>query len=479
MKKAKIILKDEVNCKLQDLDLDVRKKLTNLFQYDIPGARFSPAVKLGRWNGKVSYFSFGGGTYTNLLEEIIPILDDYGYDLELVDQRIKHPEFVFEEVTEKTFEDVMWPKGHVCEGQPIVLRDYQIKIVNDFLLNLQSIQQAATGSGKTLVTAALSKCVENYGRTIVIVPSKTLVVQTEADYINLGLDVGVYFGDRKEYNKTHTICTWQSLNNIFKDKEIGREFIDKVICVITDEAHQASANVLRSLLTGPLANIPIRWGFTGTIPKEKLNQTTLLICIGPVIGELSAAELQEKGILANCHVEILQLVDDVQYKDYQSELKYLLENEKRLDKLASLIENANLSGNTLVLVDRIHAGKELVHRLGDKAVFIQGATKLKERKENFDEVATSTDKIIISTYKLSATGINIPRLFNIVLIEPGKAFVRVIQSIGRGLRMAPDKDFVNILDLTSNCKYSKRHLTQRKAFYKEAEYPFTVKKVIY
>jgi superfamily II DNA or RNA helicase len=102
-----------------------------------------------------------------------------------------------------------------------------------------------------------------------------------------------------------------------------------------------------------------------------------------------------------------------------------------------------------------------------------------ERKEQYDDVATATNKIIIATYGIAAVGINIPRIFNLVLIEPGKSFVRVIQSIGRGIRKAEDKNFVQIWDITSNCKFAKRHLTQRKAFYKEANYPFDVEKLTY
>jgi len=103
--------------------------------------------------------------------------------------------------------------------------------------------------------------------------------------------------------------------------------------------------------------------------------------------------------------------------------------------------------------------------------------KASERKENYDEVSEAEGKVIVATYGVAAVGINIPRIFNLVLIEPGKSFVRVIQSIGRGIRKAKDKDFVQIWDLTSSCKFAKRHLTHRKKFYKEANYPFTIEKV--
>jgi superfamily II DNA or RNA helicase len=167
----------------------------------------------------------------------------------------------------------------------------------------------------------------------------------------------------------------------------------------------------------------------------------------------------------------------VEYTNYQSELKYLLEESGRLDAMAELIEHVNETGNTLVLVDRVAAGQALVQRLGHRAVFVSGATKAKDRQDEYDEVAESSDKIIVATYGVAAVGINIPRIFNLVLLEPGKSFVRVIQSIGRGIRKAEDKDFVQIWDITSTCKYAKKHLTERKRFYKEAKYPFTVEKI--
>ena len=478
---ARLIIKDEVNVKIEGLDLHERKELSNMFKYEIPGARYLPAVRLGRWDGKVAFFQMGGSTYVNLLPEIIPYLDSRGYHLELEDLRDYKTQYDFEEVTETTFEHIMWPAKHPMAGEPIVLRDYQVEIINKFLENPQCLQEIATGAGKTLITAALSYCCEPHGRTIVIVPNKSLVTQTEADYINMGLDVGVYFGDRKEFGKTHTICTWQSLNILLKgsrnhevDITIG-EFLQDVVCVMVDEVHMAKADALKTLLTGVMAHVPIRWGLTGTIPKEDYEFVSLKCSIGDVIGRLSASELQEQGVLANCHVNVLQLVDHVEYKDYQSELRYLLETEERLNYIAKLVESIRKSGNTLVLVDRIAPGRALIEKIKD-AVFVSGGTKADDRKEQYDDIATMDDKVIVATYGVAAVGINIPRVFNLVLIEPGKSFVRVIQSIGRGIRKAEDKDFVQIWDITSTCKFAKRHLTKRKQFYKEANYPFVVEK---
>ena len=484
MATCKIIIKDEVNCKLEGLELTERKYLANKFKYEIPGARYLPSVRLGRWDGKVAYFQLGGSTYTNLLAEMLPYIDERGYNIELEDLRDYRTQFDFTQVTEATFAHKVWPAKHPIAGEPVVLRDYQIEIINKFLSNPQCLQEIATGAGKTLITAALSYSCEPYGRTVVIVPNKSLVTQTEADYINLGLDVGVYFGDRKEFGHTHTICTWQSLNILLKNTKAHEaeitimEFLEGVVCVMVDEVHMAKADALKTLLTGVFAKVPIRWGLTGTIPKAKFEAQSIYVSLGNVIGKLSASELQDQGVLARCYVNIMQLQDGKEFTNYQSELKHLLEDSERLDKIASLISGINDTGNTLILVDRVNAGKEIVSRLPG-SVFVSGATNMNERKEEYDEVATSTNKIIVATYGVAAVGINIPRIFNLVLIEPGKSFVRVIQSIGRGIRKAEDKDHVQIYDITSSCKFAKRHLTQRKAFYKEANYPFDVEKLTY
>lgn len=227
-----------------------------------------------------------------------------------------------------------------------------------------------------------------------------------------------------------------------------------------------------------MSRVPIRWGLTGTIPKELFASQALFTSIGPLINKLSASDLQDRGVLAQCHVNIVQLQDHADFKTYQTELKHLLEDQTRLDTIGDLITRINETGNTLILVDRVAAGRELERRLPN-SVFISGDTKLVERKEEYDQVAVSDDKIIIATYGIAAVGINIPRIFNLVLIEPGKSFVRVIQSIGRGIRKAEDKNFVQIWDITSSCRFSKRHLTQRKTFYNEANYPFTVERLEY
>ena len=484
MSTCKLIIEDEVNIKLEGLDVDIRRKLSNALKFEVPYARYMPQYKLGRWDGKVAFFGLGGTGYVNHLDTISEVLAKYNVQIVDIEDK-RHPiQLDFNPVSERYWADqgICWPEGHPAEGEEIILRDYQVEAINNFISNPQSLQQIATGAGKTITTATLSHLSEPYGRSIVIVPNKSLVEQTEEDYINCGLDVGVYFGDRKQLGKTHTICTWQSLNILDKKHKDGAavlslaEFLDGVSTIIVDEVHQAKAEVLKNLLTRNLRNAPIRWGLTGTVPKEKFEFESIHASLGPVIGQISAKELQDKGVLSDCHVNVVQLIDTQAHSGYQEELKYLVTNQARIEYIASLLNKVKQSGNTLILVDRISAGEMLAELIPD-STFVSGSVKVKDRKETYDTIREGTNEVIIATYGVAAVGLNIPRIFNLVLLEPGKSFVRVIQSIGRGVRKAKDKDFVQIWDLTSTCKYAKRHLTQRKKFYKEAQYPFTIEKV--
>ena len=482
---CKIIIKDEVNVKIENLDLDTRKKLVAKFKYFDQKARYLPAYKLGRWDGCTSFFGLGGTTYMSMLPEVIEELVRQGYDPVLEDNRVSLP-LSFDRVSDDFWGDQTWPVGHRFAGEKIRLREDQVEVVNKFLENPQCIQEIATGFGKTITTATLAKICEKYGRTVTIVPNKSLVEQTEEDFINCGLDVGVYYGDRKNLDKTHTICTWQSLNILDKrsknttDEELLTlaELLEGVQTVMVDEVHMAKAEVLKKLLTNNLANAPIRWGLTGTVPKEDIDFQNIKCALGEVVHQVKAHTLQDAGVLSTCHVNVIQTAEWKEFGSYPEELKYLVTDTDRVGWISKLVAGIAESGNTLVLVDRIETGRIIVDNIPD-SVFISGEVKTKDRKTEYDEVRTADKKIIVATYGVAAVGLNIPRIFNLVMVESGKSFTRVIQSIGRGIRKADDKDFVQIWDITASTKYAKRHLTERKKFYKDAKYPFTIEKVKY
>jgi superfamily II DNA or RNA helicase len=486
-KHCKIVIHDQCNASFLGLDATTRRACNKALKFFIHAARHTPAYRLGRWDGCISFFAVNGNTYVNVLEKIWQIIVDAGYTFELEDHR-PQPEFEFGYISNDYFSEhfpgLVWPKHHPAAGQPITLRDYQVEVITSAVSNLQSVQEISTGSGKTIICAALSHMCEDYGRTIIIVPNKDLVKQTLSDYQNIGLDVGVYFGEKKEHKHKHIICTWQSLDRLAKAAAEGtgaltmEQFLQGVVCVIVDEVHSAKATVLRDILTGPLANIPIRWGLTGTIPPEEFNAMSILCSIGPVVKQLAAKTLMDLGVLAKCHVNLIQMLDTVDYDEFHAEYDYLVTDKNRLDWIGNLIGLTAQTGNTLVLVNRIETGKELQKRIST-SVFVSGATKTDVRKDAYLDMSDNDNKIIIATYGVASVGINIPRIFNLIIVEPGKSFIRVIQSIGRSIRIARDKNSVEIYDIASTCKFSAKHLNARKKFYRKAEYPYTLQKVNY
>ena len=481
MKPCKLEIKDEVNVKFHNLDAITRRKLHSRFKYILPYARHMPSYRLGRWDGSKPFFQMGGSTFLHLLPQILPALNDLGYDVtEIDDKRYRQPDFNFPQINEDTFSRITWPEGHTYEGEPIILRDYQVEIVQKFTENLQCVQQISTGAGKSIVTAVLSHLVDPYGHTVVIVPNTNLVNQTAEDYRNVGLDTGVYYGKKKELDRRHTICTWQSLSKLLAQKnQAAADFVVDIKAVIVDEAHGSDSRILLTILTDHLSHVPIRWGLTGTIPKEEFRVAGIESGIGPNVNTIRARELQDAGVLAQCFVNVLQTQETTEYKDYHSEMKFLTSDGDRLDWLASKIINdiAN-DGNTLILVNKIETGKLLAERITD-SVFLSGADGPDERKRHYDQVKDDSNKTIIASYGIASTGINIVEIHNLVLLEPGRSFIRVIQSIGRGLRKSKSKDRVEIWDITSRCRFSRRHLNDRKRYYREAEYEHKVFKVKY
>lgn len=190
MPTAKIVISNETNCKIAGLELSTRKRLTNKFKYEIPGARFTPACRLGRWDGTKTFFQLGGSTYINLLPEILPILEEEGYYIELEDTREYNNSFALDPVQEDSYSHIVWPAKHPLEGQPIMLRDYQVDAINNFLGDTQSIQQLATGAGKCLdgntkITLEINESNE-FGRFLL----NTLQQEAASDVTYLPTDIG-------------------------------------------------------------------------------------------------------------------------------------------------------------------------------------------------------------------------------------------------------------------------------------------------
>ena len=249
---------------------------------------------------------------------------------------------------------------------------------------------------------------------------------------------------------------------------------------VVKNCHLAKADVLRKLLSSPgFAEIPLRWGMTGTAPPEKGDQLTLEAIVGPIEQVITAKELQEKGILANMHINIRQYQDSKpKFPDYTSEAQWLATDTVRMSVISDDIISWSNSGNTLVLVNKIATG-ELLESLIPGSIFLSGTDKSDKRTEQYRSLQEKDNQVLICTFGIASTGISINRIMKLVIVEGGRSPIKIIQSIGRGLRVAEDKDHVDVYDLCSNQHYSKKHLTERKKMYKSNFYPFSIKKIKY
>ena len=273
--------------------------------------------------------------------------------------------------------------------------------------------------------------------------------------------------------------------------------------IIVDEAHGLKGKVLQDLLVNHGKDIPFRFGVTGTLPKGKTDAMSVKIAVGPTRYVIPAHELQEMEHLAKLHIDIIQheldftdkyqhyleTTEDLKIKtykefidtyftEYSEEKRYLQGHVARTQWIANYIkaQHSRELGNVLCLVNGIAFGKKLASLIPD-AIFLSGKDKMAVRREAYDLFKNRNDVTVVATVNIASTGLDIPRIFQLIGVDMGKSFIRTIQSIGRGLRRAEDKDEVTYTDICSNLKYSRRHLTERKKYFKEAQYKYQLHKV--
>lgn len=469
MKTCTIHVDDEVNCRIGGLHPEDADILWDKFGIFVDGYFHMPAYQLRRWDGKIRFFEKTGKTYTKLLDEIVPFIATWGYDVRIEDHRRPAP-VITDRIDENFF-----------GLDDFKLRPYQVEVVNALLDEGSGFAICATGSGKTSMCAALSMVLYLNGlQTLVIVPSKDLVTQTVEEFRHhlreYPITIGEYSGGAKDVDHPIVVATWQSLQNV-------PHYMQYFQAVIIDEAHGAKAQVIQELVNVHGKHISHRYGCTGTFPRPKTDQYTLKATVGRIIREVPAKWLIEQGYLAEIEIDPIETIDkDPELPDYASEKAYLTNYSERNAGIAKYIEGLrDKHGNTLVLVNTtsLAQGREIAELI-DGAVYLDGGSASDIRQENYAKYAEQDDMIIIASAGIASTGISIDRIFCLVLVDTGKSFVRCIQSVGRGLRKKGDKTKIHVVDIYSKLKHAKKHYKNRKTYYEEAGYPLNaVKKLKY
>lgn len=213
--KLEINIKDWVKCQFIGLTMEDRNLLFDKFKVFVPSARYTSIYKLGRWNGYINYFQLTGVTYTNLIPEILQAIDSSKYTINITysETMIKDVELPTS-IDKNYWGDKVWYQGHRMEGQPIVLEEHQVRMINNYLNNHRSIFSIATSAGKTILSAVLLNEITKHGKGLIIVPSKDLCTQSADEYRKLGLDTGIVGCGLREFGHKITVCTWQTIHSI-------------------------------------------------------------------------------------------------------------------------------------------------------------------------------------------------------------------------------------------------------------------------
>ena len=475
--KMRISKKNEVYLKLEDLQPSEQQELAEYFTFEVPGAKFMPMYRNRVWDGKIRLFSPASGEiYVGLLDYVKSYCDKNNIS------------YIEEENVDDT-RDVMGTvvRGFVkslkakSKGKTLKVRDYQLEAVQLALSRNRALILSPTASGKSLIIYSLVRYYQMAGeRTLILVPTTSLVEQMYSDFEDYGWSSGtycqkVYQGYTTKIEKDVVISTWQS---IYK---MPKKYFEQFGCVIGDEAHMFKAKSLTGIMT-KLHQCKYRFGFTGTLDGTQTHRLVLEGLFGPVEKVTSTKELMDKKSLAKLNIKciILKHKNIREKLSYAEELDYIVTNEKRIDFVVNLLQH--LRGNTLCLFQLVEKhGKILYDRIGeDNAFFVYGATSAEQREEIRAIVDKSDNSTTIASYGTFSTGINIRNIHNIVLASPSKSKIRVLQSIGRGLRTSSSKDSVLIFDIADDLgrdNYTLRHFTERLNIYNEEQFDYEISKV--
>ena len=331
-----------------------------------------------------------------------------------------------------------------------------------------------TGAGKSSITAILTDLYGQAGaRVLTIVPNKSLVRQSFETFAIFGIDAGILYGDEKDLNHTHLVTTWQSLNN-------QMELVHDFDVVLIDECQGVKSKVLTEILNIAGGHIGYRIGLTGSLPKHEADAKSIKSALGEVLYTVEAHELIADGFLSTANIQLIVTRDqkhidipkDGPKLEYAMEMDLLRRNKARNQWICNLIveQAGKPKGNCLVLVGDVKYGKALQKAIPD-SIFLHGNDKQKIREQFYKAFETENNMVVIATVQIAGVGLSIDRIFNLFFIDIGKSYVRVIQAVGRGLRVGRDKNHVDVFDITSDLPTSASHTRKRKTYYKEANYP--------
>ena len=481
MKISKI---NEVYLELE-VDEDVSRELSDYFTFEVPGAKFMPQFRNRMWDGKIRLFSpHNGRIYVGLLPYVKEYCSKKSIEY-IIEKGVENDRNVLRESV-RDFAESLRPKSR---GKPIQFRDYQIDAIWHAIQSNRCLLLSPTASGKSLIIYTLVRYYNLMNlKTLILVPTTSLVEQMYSDFIDYGWEDKyihrVYAGMDKGSKKPVVISTWQS---IYK---LHRPYFAQYGCIIGDEAHLFKAKSLTDIMAKS-GEVRYRFGLTGTLDGTQTHRLVLEGLFGQVKKIISTKELIDRGTLAQLDIDCIVLkhteeeAKRVRYYTYAEEINYLVSHPKRNKFIENLCKN--IKGNTLLLFQLVEKHGVLLYNeiktLDRKVFFVYGGTTTETREKIRAITEKETNAIIVASYGTFSTGINIRAINNIVFASPSKSRIRVLQSIGRGLRQSDDKSRVKLFDVSDNITYKSRpnftyrHFTQRLNIYKEEQFNYDINRI--
>lgn len=476
--------KNETFIKLK-CDPYILYEMAQYFTFDVPGAKFSPAYKRGGWNGKISMLSTTTGEiYCGLLDKVIAKLKLHNFTYEFKDNKQYGLPFeINEEISEegvKGFVNVLGKKAN------LVPDDYQIRAVYECLYYNRKTILSPTASGKTFQIYSIVRYFLFKNKKILIIfPTTNLIRQTYKEFADYGLDSEnnchmIYAGQSKTSPLPVHLSTFQSLAD--KPKSFFKEYD----VIIVDECHRTVAKSLINIIKN-CPDIKYRFGFTGTLTNDgdskAPNEMTITGLFGPSYRTTNTKEMIERGRSSKLDIHCLVLKHKKQkFERYEDEVQYLISNEKRNKFICDFASKFN--NNTLIMYSRIETHGELLYDIlkenkSKKVFFIHGKVDIDSREEVREICEREDDVIIVASYKIFSTGVNIKNLHNIVLASSIKGKIVLLQTIGRGLRKNYNKEKVIVYDIADDLgnNYTLNHFKARVKIYNEEEFDYDIKSI--
>ena len=479
MSDVRILKKNEIYIKLK-CEPHILYELQRYFTFEVPGAKFMPQMRSKHWDGQIRLLSVHTGEiYVGLLDKVIDKLKLHGYTYEFENNKYYGLPFeINEEITKEGVKDYM---ASICTFTP---RPYQIEGVTDALKYNRRLLISPTASGKSLMIYSIVRYYVDKGQILLVVPTTSLVEQMYKDFSEYGWDSDsychkIYSGREKYHDLPVTITTWQS---IYK---LDRKFFEQFGVVIGDEAHLFKSKSLISIMS-KLHHAKYRFGFTGTLDGTQTHKWVLEGLFGPSYKVTKTAELMKTGHVSQLDINCIVLKHPPQkFEVFEDEVQFIITHDRRNNFIKNLV--SKLDGNTLVLFSRIEAHGEPLFNLinnnvseGRKVFFVHGGVDTDERERIRAITESEKDAVIVASYGVFSTGINIKNLHNVIFASPSKSRIRNLQSIGRVLRKGKDKDKATLYDIADDCTYNSRknytlnHFIERVKIYNEESFNYDI-----